>query len=370
MSPLKRIQEFYNWKHIRILLVVNTIIAIFIGFLNIKSITNFTIFIYLALYFLLIVQCIGFSISTILNLLNVDRIGVKSLKWFLVFISIVLAGWIGLIIGGTIGGLLPEINFSLDLSVGEIIGTSSQFAFFGILAYGYFILRDKLKSTAARLAEKEVQEQRLLQLKTQAELNALRAKINPHFLFNTLNSIASLIPVDPKRAEDMVQKLSHLFRSILEVDYRTYNKLSEEFDTVKKYLEIENVRLGKRLTYRIQLDDSLKLVLIPALLLQPIVENGIKHGIAPKQEGGEIIVQAQEQKDRCVIEISDTGFGFPDKKPHEGFGLRSVRERLELSYPNDFTFNITYQNGTNVIISIPILTEESSHAKISNPADR
>ena len=364
MTLLQHIKKFYEWKHIRILLIVNTVITVFVWFLNVREVTNFKEFINLLLYLLILVQSIGFSIFTVLKLFPLDNIGFKSLKWFIIILSIVIAGWIGMFIGTILSDFLTNIQVYLTFSRNEIFMFSGQFLVFGLLAFGYFMLREKLRETAARLAEKEIREQRLLQQKTQAELDALRAKINPHFLFNTLNSIASLIPDDPKGAEDMVQKLSFLFRNTLDVNHRTMISLTDEFDTVKKYLEIERIRLGKRLTYRIEIDESLKKVPIPALLLQPLVENAIRHGIAPKKEGGEIVIQAQKEKDRCRIQISDTGVGFPEDKSFKGFGLRSVCERLDICYSDDYQFTISNQDGTQIIISIPIQIEDSGHDAI------
>jgi LytS/YehU family sensor histidine kinase len=224
----------------------------------------------------------------------------------------------------------------------------------GWSAVGYQLIQERLEKTAARLAEKEVAEQRLKELKVKAELSSLRARVNPHFLFNTLNSIASLIPVDPGKAEEMVQMLSALFRHALDSGSRDLVSLSEEIATVKAYLEIEKVRLGKRLDYSIDLDGGLEKMVLPGMLLQPLVENGIKHGIGPLKEGGRIHVRCSREDGRCKIEVADTGRGMAGEPAGDGFGLASVKERLALQYGDDHAFEIGGgDGGTRVTIVLP-----------------
>jgi sensor histidine kinase YesM len=225
---------------------------------------------------------------------------------------------------------------------------------FGAVVTSYFVLRGRFEHAIAQLAEKEVNEQRLLRLKTKAELEALRAKINPHFLFNALNSIASLIPVDPQRAEEIVQRLSHLFRYTLDASNRETVQLSDELSLIREYLEIEKVRLGERLSYEIIADSELANLPLPGLLLQPLVENSVKHGFASSKDGGQITIRCHRENDKCRIEIFDTGKGFEQAQRGEGFGLSSVRERLALRYGKDFDFQLTHQNGVQIVIRLPL----------------
>jgi two-component system sensor histidine kinase AlgZ len=233
--------------------------------------------------------------------------------------------------------------------------------FFGVAIQGYFLLRDRLQRIAALLAAREVQAQRLVQARTRAELASLRAKINPHFLFNTLNSIAGLIPTDPAAAEDMVQKLAHVFRYVLDASNREWVTLDEELATVERYLAIERVRLGQRLRCRIDVSEGARTVRLPALLLQPLVENAVKHGIAPSAEGGEITVACRLADGQCLIVVSDTGPGLAGQ-PAFGFGLRSVRERLDLCYGDGHQFQIDGSDGVHVRLSIPLTPPEPRDA--------
>lgn len=225
--------------------------------------------------------------------------------------------------------------------------------FFGALVNSYFVLRERFHIAAAKLAEKEINEQKLIRLKNSAEIEALRAKIDPHFLFNTLNSIASLIPEQPAKAEQMVNQLANLFRAILESGNRDTVSLSQELATIREYLDIEKVRLGKRLTYRIDLDQALEKTQIPALLLQPLIENSIRHGIATRREGGTVSVRCAVEGAQCRIEIHDDGPGLSGKPARNGFGLAAVQERLALHYGANHSFELFEQDGVHIVIRIP-----------------
>ena len=185
-------------------------------------------------------------------------------------------------------------------------------------------------------------------------MQALRARVNPHFLFNTLNSIASLIPEDPGKAEDMVQRLSNLFHYVLSASESSVVTLEEELRFVGEYLEIEKVRLGGRLEYTLEGAPALAGAVIPSMLLQPLVENSVAYGIAPHRNGGRVEVRCQREGDRCTITITDTGKGFDARSTQEGFGISGVRRRLELNYPGDHTFDIISDNGVTVRIEIPV----------------
>ncbi len=232
--------------------------------------------------------------------------------------------------------------------------TTTLAVIFGAAGYSFFAVRERLQGAVAALAEKEVQEQQLLRLKTKAELEALRAKVNPHFLFNTLNSIASLIPVDPAQAEEMVQRLAHLFRYTLEASTRDLVRLEDELRLCREYLEIEKARLGARLTYEIASEASLAELQIPGLLLQPLVENSVKHGIAASKAGGHITLTARRNGDACHVEIVDTGKGFDRLTASEGFGLSSVRERLALHYGEDHSFELSTEHGVRILMRLPL----------------
>ncbi|MCU0439629.1 MAG: histidine kinase [Raineya sp.] len=183
----------------------------------------------------------------------------------------------------------------------------------------------------------------LQELKTKAELEALQAKINPHFLYNALNSVASLIHDNPDKAEKMVLLLAKFFRYSTNAKSQYYSSLSDELEMVKTYLEVEKVRFEDRLSYEIQVENPQLLYLqIPQFLIQPIVENAIKHSISKISTQGKIRILIQEENKQLLIEIADNGVPFPENF-QVGYGLRSTQEKLRLLGGKDARMEI--ENG-------------------------
>ena len=221
----------------------------------------------------------------------------------------------------------------------------------------------QLEVTAARLAEKEVQEETLKRLKTEAELEALRAKVNPHFLFNTLNSIASLIPEDPERAESTVQLLSNMFHYALFSSEHDLVPLGKELDFVGQYLQIEKVRFGDRLVIDKSIEARAQNALVPSLVLQPLIENAIKYAITPFEEGGTLRISARVQQQTLVLQLSDTGPGLGNGNNGQkstGVGLKNTRERLQQLYGDNqaFTLAPNEPTGLRITINIPYEVED------------
>ena len=208
------------------------------------------------------------------------------------------------------------------------------------------------------LKERERTEERLRALATEAELRALKAQINPHFLFNTLNTIASMIHADPAGAEATVERLSEMFRYVLVGSERGLVPLEEELSFVDGYLEIERARFGQRLSVSREIDDRVLGVPIPSLSLQPLVENAVQHGRGP-QGRVELTIRAVREGDEVVISIADQGPGMPSGqgvRPRIGVGLHNVDERLRKTYGEEYRL-VTRDNvprGTVVVVRIPI----------------
>jgi two-component system LytT family sensor kinase len=170
----------------------------------------------------------------------------------------------------------------------------------------------------------------LKELKTKAELEALQAKINPHFLYNSLNAIASLIPEDPVKAEQMVLLLARFFRYTTNAKSQYMISLEDELEMVRTYLEVEKVRFGDRLEYHIRIQEGCLLqCLVPQFLLQPLVENAIKHGISKNTGRGVLSISIQGSVGKLQIAIADNGRSFPEKVS-DGYGLRSTHDKLRL----------------------------------------
>jgi len=207
-----------------------------------------------------------------------------------------------------------------------------------------------------RIERKLEEQERLLM---QARVDALISQINPHFLFNTLNTVSSLVRFDPDTARKVVLKLSNILRRRLKTQVH-FASLKQELDFIDDYLDIEVVRFGKdKLQIRKEIDpDTLDLV-VPSMILQPLIENAIRHGIGPKIEGGTITLRSRRRKGRLAVEVIDDGMGFPDDRRPEssesGIGIHNVRERLKALYGQDFGFTIESVpgKGTAVRLEIP-----------------
>jgi len=189
-------------------------------------------------------------------------------------------------------------------------------------------------------------------------MDALSRQINPHFLFNTLNTVTSLIRFDPDSARGVVLKLSNILRRLLR-KHETFVPLREELQFIDDYLDIEVARFGRdNLQIAKHIDDATMEAFVPSMLLQPIVENCLKHGLAPKLGGGKIELRTTNHNGRLRIEIEDNGVGISEEKlPHvyvEGIGLSNVRERLRVLYGADFQLDIRSQPGEGTIIRIDI----------------
>ncbi|MGA2671696.1 MAG: histidine kinase [Terracidiphilus sp.] len=206
--------------------------------------------------------------------------------------------------------------------------------------------------------ELKLEEQKRLLL--EARLDALQRQINPHFLFNTLNSIASLVRMKPEMAREMTVKLANILRALLK-DHDTYVPLSEELAFTDDYLDIEVVRFGAdKLRVEKEIDPQTLGVLVPSILLQPLIENSIKHGLEPRLNGGTVTLRSRLNGDRVLIEVADDGVGMGNKPPlalrraGAGIGMKNVQERLEVLYGDQARFSVVSNPGRGTLVSIEI----------------
>jgi two-component system LytT family sensor kinase len=208
-------------------------------------------------------------------------------------------------------------------------------------------------------------ESRLSQQLVQAELRALRAQINPHFLFNSLNTIAALIPSEPEKAETMTVRLARIFRHVLLHADRPFSSIDEEMYFLRTYLDIEQVRFGERLQVEFEVETSIGHAAIPSLILQPLVENAIRHGVAPKVGKSRILVQAQRRGERILLTVEDDGIGlmqkqdkaeFPGGADGGGVGLQNIRERLQTMYGSTARLSLAsiQSGGSRATLELPV----------------
>jgi two-component system LytT family sensor kinase len=215
-----------------------------------------------------------------------------------------------------------------------------------------------LKVWNALRIEMKLEEQKRLLL--EARLDALQRQINPHFLFNTLNSIASLVRMKPEMARQMTVKLANILRALLK-DHDSYVPLSEELSFTDDYLDIEVVRFGaEKLRVMKEIDPRTLGILVPSILLQPLIENSIKHGLQPRLNGGTVILRSRLEGDRVLIEVADDGVGMGNRpasalnRDGAGIGMKNVRERLEVLYGNQARFSVESNPGRGTLVSIEI----------------
>lgn len=212
----------------------------------------------------------------------------------------------------------------------------SQFRFaakFGaVITLTFGLSMDFYENVRTRLDLATLQEERARKLAAEARLSSLESRIHPHFLFNTLNSISSLIPTDPKRAEDVLGKLAALLRFSLSANQMGLISLGQEIQIVRNYLEIESARFGPRLRYSIDVPPEMENIPIPPLSVETLVENSVKHAIAPRPGGGEIRVGASMLNGSVVLDVSDDGPGFKLDALPPGHGLDNLSARLTLLF--------------------------------------
>jgi len=208
---------------------------------------------------------------------------------------------------------------------------------------------DVLGRAAAEIAGKveALRREEMTRLVSQAELRALQSQINPHFLFNALNTLYGTIPGEPAAARRMVLNLADIFRYFLQSD-KTFVPLAEEMQIVRAYVEVEKSRLGDRLATEILVDDDALTVPIPVLSIQPLVENAIKHGVAQRIEPGYVRISASHNADGLRITVENNGPPHPSAAPGPGVGLENVRRRLEICYGGASELRLVFQPETTL----------------------
>jgi sensor histidine kinase YesM len=222
-------------------------------------------------------------------------------------------------------------------------------AIFGLGAFVHSSLRERLELTEQKLRERELSEERARKLAVEARLQSLEARIRPHFLFNTLNSISSLIATDPRRAEQIVGRLATLLRTSLDTSDRQLISMREELMIVQSYLDIEKARFGDNLRASVDVPSSLYDAKVPPMSVQSLVENAVKHGVNQQPGGGNIWITAAAENGALRVEVSDTGPGFDLSAVPDGHGLENVAERLNALFGDKARLNATRRDGHCVV---------------------
>lgn len=257
-------------------------------------------------------------------------------QWFTFLITAIALGLVSFIIV-YFDWYYTETTYGMALSFG---GIPVLFRiFYNLSGYKGLVL----------VQEKENELINLRELKTRAELNALQSKINPHFLYNALNTIAGLAHENADKVEHMALALSKLFRYSINKDDSDFTTVQNEVEMASIYLEIENVRFGDKLKYLVNVSEDISKEQIPKFIIQPLVENAIKHGISKITRVGELKLEIFRTDANLHIKVSDNGPDFPESLM-TGYGLQSIYEKLDILYPHKYEISI--QNGNNKNISV------------------
>jgi two-component system, LytTR family, sensor kinase len=254
--------------------------------------------------------------------------------------------------------ILPLNYLSNGFSFKYIPLSALWIVFFGGLVGLFNVISNYIDyERRQRLNEKELELSKLRELKTKAELDALHSKINPHFLYNALNSIADLSVTHGKKARKMTTALADLFRYSINYSNHNYATVLDEAAMAETYLHIEKIRFEDKLTYNIQTDDAAKHYLVPRFLLQPLAENAVKHGL--KATGNETIIHLHIHlhDDKLIIDITDNGPHFPDNLI-PGYGLKSVYDKLDLLFPSAYEIQFKNEPQKNIRIIISKLRKD------------
>ena len=275
--------------------------------------------------------CIGLCGFVLVDLVRLQPCRHR-LRWAALVGAMAVAAPLAHIAGVHVGAALlghrtppPDAYFS----VGRI--SMMVFTFIGLLVMTLLVEhRERLACIAREHGEARLRAATIERQALQAQLRLLQAQIEPHMLFNTLANLQGLIALDPARADAMLDQLIQYLRATLGATRADSTTLGEEFAAMEAYLGLMQVRMGDRLAYRLELPDALRGARLPPMLLQPLVENAIMHGIEPKMEGGEILVRARLVDDALCVEVSDSGMGLghAPPRPGGGVGLSNLRERV------------------------------------------
>ncbi len=257
--------------------------------------------------------------------------------------------WIvNLFIGGKLWAQWPTIGWGFGLTVHGLT------VFAGRSFFGVEWEEKKVEEIMAREKLKVVSSEKQL---VQAQMRMLQAQIEPHFLFNTLATIQSLISRSPEKANLMMDNFIAYLRQSLSASRAQEGTVKQEFDLLRNYLELLKIRMGDRLQFEMDLADDLASAPLAPMLLQPVVENAIKHGLEPKVEGGRVRVTAKRDGQQMVLSVADNGLGFSDHADSsgEGVGLSNLRERIAVLYDGQATLTVAEANpGTIITIRVPL----------------
>jgi signal transduction histidine kinase len=240
------------------------------------------------------------------------------------------------------------------LPAGHLVGLAIRSAGINLAVYAGFVLAWHAAIYHREARDRQMKSLELESLLHQAQLQALRSQLNPHFLFNALHSIAELVHANPALAEKLIVRLGELLRQVLQSSTLQEVALADELDFIRGYIDIEQMRLGDRLRVEWDVPPELLPARVPSLVLQPLVENALQHGIAPTSRPGVLTIRARREEGSLLLEIRDTGPGLPRAaERREGIGLTNTSARLKRLYGDRQSLELAGDDGLVVIVRIP-----------------
>jgi sensor histidine kinase YesM len=302
----------------------------------------------------LFANCIGIPVEYVLSALapSVWRRFRFPLNWAILIGTMATIAVLGSLLAISLlvmSGLIAASEFQ-EWFLGSLRISLLATLTFGIVITTYESMRRRLESTALELRTKQRDEAEARRLAAEARLSAFEARVQPHFLFNTLNSIASLIPNDPAGAEQMVGRLSGLLRASLDPSRSALVPLTDELRTVRDYLEIERVRFGDRLRYELPTTDGLGDIRLPRMAVQTVVENSVKYAVSPSRGGARITVRVVRTDSGARVSVEDDGPGFDESQVPGNHGLALVRDRLAATLGAGATLRIESRHGHSAVV--------------------
>ena len=303
----------------------------------------------------IVAQSAGYSIHALFELgglLGIDA-WVRRSGWAAKTIYYSFVSTAGLLLGfGIVAAMLDaEVFYNWFKNPHMLITMTSGSIFVSIVLSVVLYLRERRAREQAELEREKARTERIEREAVLANLRALQAQIEPHFLFNTLANVTSLIDPDPAKARRMLESFIRFLRASLAATRTESTTLGAEAELIAAYLEVLQVRMEGRLRYSVDVPPDLASFALPPMLLQPVVENAIRHGLEPKMEGGEVAMSARRDGDRVVVEIADSGVGFASTT-RGGIGLSNLRERLRLLFGDRAALEIAEPAGRGARVRV------------------
>lgn len=333
------------WQQFIIVLIFNTLIATLIH--SIISNSSFV-------FQMIMSQSIGLSIF----LSFIVYANFFKLKTWRILVPLIFGAPIGVSLGITFQALLMGASFEVVIQAAKenytnILSILFSALFFGIIVVAFFANRENIFRARTKLQTEKIHNLNHQKNIAETSLRLLQAQIEPHFLFNTLSNVISLIEKDPQKSKLLLESLTEFLRASLKRSTDIQQNLRNEISLISNYLDILKIRIGKRLEYNIYYKDDIIDCAFPPLLLQPLIENAIIHGIEPLAEGGVIDISIAKDNHKLIITVSDTGKGLATENI-KGFGLTNIRERIKSIYGDDGHLTIEENQPCGVTASIEV----------------